>query len=270
MRGTSQMSLRVVEHQFDGVLRDAGAQAQTIGEQLFVLVDALDGSGSLRRALTDPSAEADAKAALVVRLLGAADQRVQDVASALVRSRWSADGDLAEAAEQLGFEAVLASTEPSGDLARVEDELFRITKAMSGQRELRRALVDPRATSSARAALVDDLLAGRATAATALLARRAAQAPRGRAFVVTLVHIGGLAAERRDRLVASVTSAVDLSSAQRERLGVILRESYGRPLQVNVTVDSDVIGGLRIQVGPDVVDSTVLARLAEARRTLAS
>ena len=86
----------------------------------------------------------------------------------------------------------------------------------------------------------------------------------------TLGLVGDLAAARRERLVAAVTSGSELSQAQLDRLGGILQQAYGQELQLNVTVDPEILGGLRIQVGADVVDSTVLARLADARRRLAS
>jgi len=75
---------------------------------------------------------------------------------------------------------------------------------------------------------------------------------------------------KEQRLIASVTSGTVLSDEQMARLGEILQRAYGREVQLNVTVDPQVIGGLRIQVGPDVVDATVLSRLHDARRRLAS
>ncbi len=270
MRGASQASLRAVQHRFEPVLRAAGGQAVVLGEQLFTVVDALDGSGSLRRALTDPATDGEAKAHLSEVILAAADPRVADVVADLARSRWSAEADLAEAVEQLGFSAILAAAESDGSLQEVEGELFRLTKALAGHRELRRSLVDERATAVARAELVGTLLAGKVHEATSIVTRRAAYAPRGRSFVVTLVHLGAMAAARRDRVVASVTSATELSAMQLDRLGAILERAYGRTLQLNVTVDADVIGGLRIQTGADVVDSTMLARLVEARRAIAT
>jgi F-type H+-transporting ATPase subunit delta len=270
MRGTSETSLRAAERRFEPMLRSAGAEAVTLGEQLFALVDILDGSGSLRRAMSDPSADPEAKARLAGQILAEAEPQVREIATVLARSRWSTDRDLGEAAELLGFDAILAAAEYDGTLQQVQEELFRISKALAGQRELRRALVDLRATPVARIALVDALIDGRTQAATGLLARRAAHTPRGRSYVVTLVHLGELAAKRRNRLVASVTTAAELSPAQRERLTHMLQRAYDTTLQLNVTVDPEVIGGFRIQVGPDVVDSTVLARLVDVRRTLAS
>ena len=88
MRGTSRASLQAVENRFAPVIRDAGSQARTVGEQLFALVDALDSSGSLRRTLADPSLPGEPKSALVARLLDGADARTVEIAQALVSYRW--------------------------------------------------------------------------------------------------------------------------------------------------------------------------------------
>jgi F-type H+-transporting ATPase subunit delta len=269
MRGTSRASLQSARDRFEPVLAAAGVQARVLGEELFTLVDALDSSASLRRTLADPSVDADAKAGLATRLLVAADPRTVDLVQGLVRSRWSVDIDLDDAVEELAFHAVLASAETDGGLEKVEQELFRITRALAGQRELRRGLFEPRLSPAARVALVDGLLGGQGTPATRIVARRAAAAPRGRRYVATLGHVGDLVADRRSRQVATVTSARDLTAGQRQRLLDVLSQTYGRAIQLNVIVDEYVIGGLRIQVGPDVIDSTVLARLADARRRLA-
>lgn len=270
MRGTSLASLRATQLRFEPVLASVGTQALTLGEQLFAVVDALDSSGSLRRTLSDPAVDGGAKAGLVEGVLGRLDPRVVDVVSGLVQERWSSADDLIEAVEHLGFDAVLASAQAGNELVRVEDELFRITRSLVGQREVRQALFDPRVPGDKRAVLAENLLRGKVADATLAVAKRAAAAPRGRRFVATLGLVGDLAAARRERLVAAVTSGSELSQAQLDRLGGILQQAYGQELQLNVTVDPEILGGLRIQVGADVVDSTVLARLADARRRLAS
>lgn len=269
MRGTSRASLQAVENRFAPVVRSAGGPARTIGEELFALVDALDASGSLRRTLADPSLEGEPKSALVGRLLDGADPRTVEVAQALVRSRWSADADLADAVERLAFVALLSSAEADGTLAQVEDELFSLTRALAGQREARRYLQDGSYPAQARGELVDRLLGEQGGPITRAVARRAAVAPRGRRFVTTLNHVGDVIAELRNREVATVVSASPLTPAQTDRLADLLGRVLGRAVQVNVVVDPGVVGGLRVQAGPDVIDSTVLSRLADARRQLA-
>ncbi|WP_263731627.1 F0F1 ATP synthase subunit delta [Cellulomonas sp. SG140] len=269
MRGTSQASLDAVEGRWEPVLEAAGEQATVLGEELYALVDALDASGSLRRVLADPSAAGEAKAALVARLLAAADARTVAVAQDLVRSRWSADADLADAAQRLGTSAVLAAAQSAGTLEQVEQELFAVIGALSGQRDLRRALFDPSVPGEARADLAERVLGSHVSATTLLLARRAAAAPRGRRYVAWLGDVVDLIAERRHHRVATVTVAAPLSDAQRGRLAGLLATALGRQVELDVVVDPRVIGGLRVQSGPDVIDSTVLARLADARRQLA-
>ncbi|MGC5167844.1 F0F1 ATP synthase subunit delta [Luteimicrobium sp. DT211] len=270
MRGESGASLAGAQERFEPVLAAAGADAQALGDQLFALSDALDGSGSLRRTLTDPSLPGDAKAAVVRQLLGAFDERVRDLAGYLVERRWARELDLGHAVEHLALEAVLASAQARGALETVEDELFRLTRLLSGDRELRTALSDLQATVENRVTLVDALLVGKVDDVTLLLARRATTNLRHRRFVPNLLSYADIAAERRRRLVAGVTTAVELTGPQLDRLAGILERAYGRAVQLNVTVDTAVLGGLRIQIGSDVIDSTMLSRLADARRRLVS
>ena len=270
MRSTSAASLASVATDFEPVLRAAGAEARALGAQMFAVVDALDSSGSLRRAITDPSRSAEDKAALVEVLLGGrVDERVADVVAALARSRWSAEAELTEALEQLAADAVLAGAQAAGRLERVEDELFRLDRLLIGQRELRRALTDRAMEPEQRAVLVRDLLADKVAPTTLQLVERSALAPRGRTMAVMLGMLGRLAARRRQRLAALVEVASPLSDSQAARLTSILERAYGQQVQLNVSVDPDLVGGVRVRVGSDVVDSTVLARLEDARRRLA-
>ena len=271
MRGASQASYEAVERGFEPELRAAGTDAATIGAQLFSVVDALDGSGSLRRALSDPSRAGQDKAGLVDGLLrGKVDDRVVEVLQAVARARWSAEVDLLEAVERLAAEAVLASAEAEDALEQVEDELFRLGRFLIGERTLRQAMTDRRADPSARAELVSTVLAGKVHRTTLQLVQRAAAHPRGRTMAASLGDLGDLAAHRRQLLVAEVTSATPLSTAQEARLAEVLERTYGRAVSVNVGIDPDVLGGLRIQVGSEVVDSTLLSRLDDVRRRLAS
>lgn len=270
MRGTSQASLERVLAAYEPVLVAAGSEAATLGEQLYAVVDALEGSGSLRRALSDPSRSGDDKAGLVQQLLaGKVDDRVTQVVQAVARARWSAEHDVVDAIEELAAESVLAAAEPADALAQVEDELFRFDRILVGERDLRRAVTDRAAQPEDRVALVRALVGGKVAPQTQLLLERAARAPRGRSLAATTSWLGGLAARRRQRLVATVHVAALLTPPQLDRLGRILERTYGRPVQLNVAVDPDVLGGMRVQVGSEVVDATVLANLEDARRRLA-
>lgn len=270
MRRTSQNSLDTVAGAFEPVLRAAGPDAGVLGEQLFAVVDALDSSSALRRALSDPGRDGDSKARLAEQMLGGrTDERVVDVLSGLARSRWSAEDDLADAVQLLASDAILAGAQNAGELEQVEEELFRIARLAADQRELRRSLTDRQAEPAARAALARSVFGSNVHAATAQLLERAARAPRGRNIIAAITELLRLIAARRHKLVAAVTAAQPLTKAQSARLANLLETAYGRSVQLNTSVDPAVIGGLRIEIGSDVVNATVLARLDDVRRRLA-
>ncbi|MCO6722946.1 F0F1 ATP synthase subunit delta, partial [Streptomyces sp. Vc714c-19] len=87
---------------------------------------------------------------------------------------------------------------------------------------LRSALTDRSASTPAKSELLHSLLGGRAKATTERLVTRLVTAPRGRSLEAGLESLSKLAAERRERTVAVVTSAVPLSDTQKRRLGAAL------------------------------------------------
>lgn len=266
MQGSSRAAARAARDAF-GTSLDSGADLRILAEDLFGITAALDENAALRRALADPSREGPAKAELVRRLFSG---RVSAAAGALlemlVAQRWSAERDLSDTLESLAVEAVVASAERAGRADQVEDELFRFERIVAGNPALRDALTDRRADVRSKERVVARLLAGRASDETIRLARQAVLAPRGRRFDRVLEGYLAVAATRREELAATVTTAVDLDVRQRERLVAALSRHYGKPVHLNVVLDPSVVGGIRVQVGDDVVDGTILRRLEEARR----
>ena len=268
MRGTSRVSRNAVLAQFGAVAADAGAEATRLGEELFSVVDALDSSGSLRRALTDPSRTGKDKGALVASLFGALDPRVQDLVSAFAGARWILASDLGDAIEDAAVEAYLAAAQSRGQLGALEEELFQVDRFLTAERDVLSALGDRAATADSRATLARQIFGASVGPTTLALVERASREPRNRRLKSALGYYMSVAAARSDKAVVDVTAAVELDAATRARLGDILRGSLGREVQMNVSVDPSVIGGMRIQVGAKVVDGTILSKLDEAQRQL--
>ncbi|MEJ5944856.1 F0F1 ATP synthase subunit delta [Pseudokineococcus basanitobsidens] len=271
MRGASRTSLGAVTEDVRPVLE--GARGTELGEQLFGVVDLLDSSGPLRRALTDPARAVDDRTGLLERLLrGQVGDEALDVVRRLVQGRWSAARDLPDAVEELAVLATVSGAsqaDDSGDgVDRVEEELFRVERLLSGDRALRAAVADRYAPEQARRDLLDRLLGDRVAPGTLLLVRRAATRSRGLTPERALTRYGELAAEWRRRVVALVTTAVPLRDDQRQRLVELLTRQYGRQVHVDSAVDPSVVGGVRLEVGGELVDSTVASRLDETRRRL--
>lgn len=66
---------------------------------------------------------------------------------------------------------------------------------------------------------------------------------------------------------ASVTSAIELSAEQKERITRELQQRYG-DVHVTYHVDPTLIGGLIIRVGDQVLDNSLRARLSAIQRLL--
>jgi len=268
MQGSSRAAFAAGRVAFAAAL-GSGADVSALAEDLFGATAALDSSASLRRALVDPSRNAAAKRGLVEGLFGPKmSAPATELLGFLVSQRWSDDHDLGDATESLAVEAVVASAEAGGRLDALEDDLFRFERVVAADSGLREALSAQGGDESVKSALIEALLGSKSDPETVRLARQAATAPRGRRFNRVIESYLAIAAIRREQLTATVTVAVPLSGVQRQRLSVVLTRIYGREVQINVVLDPAVVGGIRVQVGDEVVDGTILRRLQEAERAL--
>lgn len=237
-----------------------------LAEELFAAADLFGSDPALRRAVTDPGAPVEARQQLVSRLLGG---RVSEEALAVLRGaaglRWRTAGTFVASVERQAIRAALAQAQVAGQLDQVEDELFHFNRTVAGSPELRDALSDDRRPLAARQDMAAGLLAGRAVPATVTLVRRGVLA-RERTFARTVDGYLALAAAQRHRAVATVRVARPLTGDQLSRLQAALEKQLGRPVIMHVVEDPSVLGGVRVDVGDEVIDGTVVSRLDEARK----
>src|SRR5712691_2908564 len=88
-----------------------------------------------------------------------------------------------------------------------------------------------------------------------------AQKPRG--YLAILTHFQRLVKLDVARRTARIESPVQLPETLQVGVQTNLARKYGPGLTVSFTQNADLIGGLRVQVGSDVYDSSIRARLAE-------
>ncbi|MDI5962683.1 F0F1 ATP synthase subunit delta [Streptomyces sp. SL13] len=270
MSGASREALAAARESLDALADNTSVDAAALADQLAAVTGLLDREVSLRRILTDPAQPGEAKAQLIRRLLsGQVGGETLDLVSGMVRSRWSSGRDLVDAVEELAAIADAIGAERAGALDDVEDELFRTARIIAAHPELRAALGDRSASGTAKAELVHTLLGGRANPVTVRLVSRLVARPRGRSLEAGLDALSKLAAARRGRTVAVVSTAVPLSDQQKQRLGTALATLYGRQVHLNLDVDPEVLGGISVRVGDEVIDGTIASRLDEAARRLA-
>ena len=157
--------------------RPSQSDASGLGDDLFAVVDALESSPSLRRAVTDPGTPERNRQQLVHAVL---DGKVSDTAVNIVAEgaamRWAGGRTFAAALERQAVRATLMAAENADQLENTEDELFRFARLVDGNSGLRNALGDRSVPLAHRQELVGSLLAGKASDATITLAKRAVAA----------------------------------------------------------------------------------------------
>jgi F-type H+-transporting ATPase subunit delta len=163
--------------------------------------------------------------------------------------------------------ALFEAAQEKGRLEPVRDQLEQVVAAAAEVPELRELLRNPQLDPRARAAALEDVLAG----GDELL----------RNFLLVLVDKGRIGeleviAQEFERLVAAsegvlsaeLTTAIELSDDDERRLLKQIEDASGRKVEATRHVDPGLIGGIVLQVGSHRLDASVRGRLDRLRRTL--
>ncbi|AKK28938.1 F0F1 ATP synthase subunit B/delta [Mycobacterium sp. EPa45] len=272
LRSASRAAQSAVVEKFDEVSSGESTDAlSTLADDLAGVTGLLIREPILARHLAEATAEVDAKKRLVHQLL---DGKVGDNALALLETavsvRWSLTEDLVDAVEHVARLALLVRAERDNQADEVEEQLFRFTRILDQQPRLASLLGDYSAPAEGRIELLRKVLddgTGANETATALLTQTVSLLRGSRADEAVLA-LARLAVARRGEVVAQVSAAAELSSEQRTRLTDVLTRIYNHPVSVQLNVDPELLGGLSVAVGDEVIDGTLSSRLASAETKL--
>jgi F-type H+-transporting ATPase subunit delta len=168
---------------------------------------------------------------------------------------------------RLYAEAMFTLISAEGGSNEVQDELFRFSRILESNDELRQTLQDPHIPIERRVQIVEDLLGGKASALTTGLISLVVLNGRTRELAAIVDELLDLCAASGEKVVAEVHSAVELSDDQKARLAAALKQSTGKDVDIVVVVDPSVIGGLVTQIGDTVIDGSVRQRLSQLRES---
>lgn len=271
MRGeASRIADRVSRDSLAPKLRDSGEDAWRIGNELFTITSALDHNIQLERALTDPSRPVEDKVAVVKTLIGdQAHPLVMEIMSDLVSRRWSRVSDIANAVEDFGVDGMMYYADYTNTTLQVAIELAELHSALLNLPVVRTKLYDATVSSEARVKLLYSLIGDADfTKVTKRLAEHATCNLRNRRYLQTIQWLINKFSRHMGESMVTVTTATPLSKEQVEKLIAIYSAKTGHPVHINSVVDPTVMGGMRIQVGDEVTDNTVVAQLQHLQRTV--
>lgn len=245
-------------------LRDTREDAWRIGNELFTITKVLDDSIQLERALTDPSRPVADKVAVLKELLGDnAHPMTMEIMTDLVSRRWSRARDIANAVEDFGVDAMMYYADATDATLQVSIELSELHSALLNLPVVRAKLYDYQATSEARVKLFSGKTLNKVTMR---LAEHATCNLRRRRYLETIQWLINKFSRHMGESMVTVTTATPLKKEQIKRLVEVYSAKVGRQVHINSVVDPTVLGGMRIQVGDEVTDNTVVAQLQNLHR----
>ena len=237
------------------------------GEQLLAAALVVSGSHELRAALADDTAKDSDRKSIIDAVFGKYTTSAKAILESLSTSRWSGEDDLVAGIEELGIRALAAS---AAEELSIDDELFEFGVAVTSNSELELALGSKLGGVDGKVALVDSLVGSKASAQTVAILKALLAQPRGRRIAELIRYAATIVADEAGNGIATVTVAAPLDDEQRMRLESALSTQYGRDIRLNVIVDPVILGGIRVQVGSEVIDGTISNRIADLRLRLAS
>jgi ATP synthase F0 subunit b/ATP synthase F1 delta subunit len=273
MRSASRQALTGLLEKLGGIadgLDDDGLS--TLADDLTSAAALLIREGVVARYLTQPSEDSAPRVQLVERLLsGKIGQPALDVLKAAVAERWSAENDLVDAVELSARQALLIRAEKAGKVDEVEDQLFRFSRILDSQPRLAILLGNYEVDADARVRLLRNVLTNAGAGANAItteLLAKTVELLRGQPAEAAVQSLAEVAVARRGEVVAQVRAAAELSDAQHTRLTEVLSRIYGHPVTAQVSIDPELLGGLAISVGDEIIDGTLSSQLAAAQAQL--
>ncbi|MHB1517972.1 MAG: F0F1 ATP synthase subunit delta [Acidimicrobiales bacterium] len=271
------------------------------GDEMLAVAELVEGNRDLLLAMNDGSVPVASRRAVLDRLLESrvrsevkrlVHQSVNVVAASELTSsfRWSAarlhaaasasgDRTRTEPGEEVlgrlgsrnrvsGYAAAVFETVTVEEIEEIEDQLFRFARTVESDRRLRGALGDRDLPVGVRQQVVGELLGERALPSTRRLADFAVRGGRARDIVSTLDTLVDDAARARGWRVAKITSAEDVDAPQRQELRDALALLTGHPVDLQLTRDPRLLGGVVVRIGDLQVDSTTRHRFDELKEHL--
>jgi F-type H+-transporting ATPase subunit delta len=171
------------------------------------------------------------------------------------------------AAERVYARALFEAAQEEGKLAQVHEQLSDFVEAVREVPELRSLLVNPEVDSRLKADALADLLGGAEDVVRNFI-RLLAEKGRVAQLEEIAREFDRLVAAEEGRLEVELTTAVELSDEDADRLVGQIEQASGRTVVATRRVDPSLIGGVILQAGSRRVDASVRGRLDRLRHQL--
>jgi F-type H+-transporting ATPase subunit delta len=154
-------------------------------------------------------------------------------------------------------------------LPAVERDVNALEAALGESADLREMIASPVFGRDDMAAAIK-AIAARMELGTEVSSTLGLMAANRRLFVLPglVAAMKALIAAHRGEVAADVASAKPLNEAQVAALRETLKASIGKDVELNLTVDESLIGGLVVKVGSRMIDSSIRSKLANLQNVM--
>lgn len=83
-----------------------------------------------------------------------------------------------------------------------------------------------------------------------------------------LSALRAMIADEKGEVTADVTAAAELTKAQATKLAATLKASVGKSVNLNISVDESLIGGLVVKLGSKMIDTSIRSKLASLQNSM--
>jgi ATP synthase F1 delta subunit len=164
--------------------------------------------------------------------------------------------------------AAMELTDAQTTPEQVNAELGELWRVIASDRALGTFIASELVSPAQKMAVFNDALTGRTSELTRNLVMVLLRNRRGVLLRWVARAFDALLRQRSGLTEIEVVSAVELSAQQREKLAGLLAEKLGVRPELIVRVDPELLGGLRLRIGDELVDATVRGELNRMRQSL--
>lgn len=166
-------------------------------------------------------------------------------------------------------QALLELAEEAKSISRVEKDLKSFKKIYESSADLKRLAESPVfATEDKAAALTAIAKKAKLSALTTQFIGTVAGNRRAAELPGIISAFNDILARRRGSQVAKVTSATKLTAADLTAIKSQLKKTLGRPVNVETSINPDLLGGFVVRIGSRLYDSSLKTKLEDMRLAL--
>jgi F-type H+-transporting ATPase subunit delta len=165
-------------------------------------------------------------------------------------------------------DALFGAAKEKGTLDEIHDQLAQFADALADNREMQLFFFSPYFSSAEKEDGLEKAVSG---AEPELVNFLQLLVEKHRMPVLFRIrrHFDALWAKENQRLGVTVTSAVELDPEVAKRIGSEIEEQTGNTVELQSRIDPDILGGLVVQVGNMVLDTSIRNRLEKLRKSVA-